>query len=152
MIFEFPIVFFFEYFVKSKSYQLLPVWLCGSTCFSLNFNFFFLLKLSAVCTFWIVLMCWCQKWFLKNKKTSLACISARKAIWKTTTTTLTNTLISSKLRLDLQGPKQMIVFANHSNYLCHGLILFLFFFFFFFYEKDACILSKYIKFWLHYSE
>ena len=53
--------------------------------------FFFLLKLSAVCTFWIVLMCWCQKWFLKNKKTSLACISARKAIWKATTTTLPNT-------------------------------------------------------------
>jgi len=30
--------------------------------------FFFVLKLSAVCTFWIVLMCWCQKWFLKIKK------------------------------------------------------------------------------------
>jgi hypothetical protein len=29
---------------------------------------FFLLKLSAVFIFWIVLMCWCQKWFLKNKK------------------------------------------------------------------------------------
>jgi hypothetical protein len=54
--------------------------------------FFFLLKLSAVCTFWIVLMCWCQKWFLKNKKISLACISARKVIWKATTTTLPNTL------------------------------------------------------------
>jgi hypothetical protein len=36
-----------------------------------NFKFFFfLLKLSTVCTFWIVLMCWCQKWFLKNEKTS----------------------------------------------------------------------------------
>jgi len=54
--------------------------------------FFFLLKLSAVCTFWIVLMCWCQKWFLKNKKTSLACISAWKAIWKAPATTLPNTL------------------------------------------------------------
>jgi hypothetical protein len=53
---------------------------------------FFLLKLSAVCTFWIVLMCWCQKWFLKNKKKSLACISTRKAIWKTPATTLPNTL------------------------------------------------------------
>ena len=52
---------------------------------------FFLLKLSTVCTFWIVLMCWCQKWFLKNKKTSLACISARKAIWKAPATTLSNT-------------------------------------------------------------
>jgi hypothetical protein len=39
------------------------------------------------------LMCWYQKWFLKNKKTSLACISARKAIWKATTTTLPNTLL-----------------------------------------------------------
>jgi len=36
--------------------------------FPSNLNFFFLLKLSAVCTFWIVLMCWYQKWFLKNKK------------------------------------------------------------------------------------
>jgi len=60
--------------------------------FRVNLNFFFLLKLSAVCTFWIVLMCWCQKWFLKNKKTSLACISARKAIWKAPATTLPNTL------------------------------------------------------------
>jgi len=59
-----------------------------------NFNYFFLLKLSAVCTFWIVLMCWCQKWFLKNKKTSLSCISARKAIWKVTATTLPNTIFS----------------------------------------------------------
>jgi uncharacterized membrane protein YfbV (UPF0208 family) len=38
-------------------------------------------------------MCWCQKWFLKNEKTLLACISARKAIWKATTTTLPNTLL-----------------------------------------------------------
>ena len=53
---------------------------------------FFLLKLSAVCNFWIVLMCWCQKWFLKNKKTLLACISTRKAIWKTPATILPNTL------------------------------------------------------------
>jgi hypothetical protein len=36
-------------------------------CLALRFNLyliefqFFLLKLSAVCTFWIVLMCWCQK-------------------------------------------------------------------------------------------
>jgi hypothetical protein len=60
-------------------------WLCGWTCVWTcvwsNFKFFyFLLKLSVVCTFWIVLMCWCQKWFLKNEKTSLACISAWKAI------------------------------------------------------------------------
>jgi len=45
-----------------------------------------------VCTFWIVLMYWYQKWFLKNKKTSLACISAQKAIWKAPAITLPNTL------------------------------------------------------------
>jgi len=72
------------------------VWLCDSTCFSSNFKFFFLLKLSAVCTFWIILMCWYQKWFLKNKKTSLTCISARKAIWKATTTTPPNTFLEKK--------------------------------------------------------
>jgi len=54
--------------------------------------FFFLLKFNMVCTFWIVLMCWCQKWFLKNEKTSLACILARKVIWKAPATTLPNTL------------------------------------------------------------
>jgi hypothetical protein len=42
--------------------------------------------------FWIVLMCWCQKWFLKNEKTSLVCILTRKVIWKTPATTLPNTL------------------------------------------------------------
>ena len=60
--------------------DLEPVWLCGWTCVWPNFNFFFLLKLSAVYTFWIVLMCWYQKWFLKNEKISLAYISAQKAI------------------------------------------------------------------------
>ena len=53
---------------------------------------FFLLKFNMVCMFWIVLMCWYQKWFLKNKKTSLACISAQKVIWKATATTLPSTL------------------------------------------------------------
>jgi hypothetical protein len=56
-------------------------------------NFFFLLKFNMVCTFWIVLMCWCQKWFLKNEKTSLTCILARKVIWKAPATTLPNTLL-----------------------------------------------------------
>ena len=54
-------------------------------------NFFFWLKFNMFCMFWIVLMCWCQKWFLKNEKTSLACISAWKVIWKATATTLPNT-------------------------------------------------------------
>jgi hypothetical protein len=37
----------------------LTVWLYVLTCVSLNFEIFlfFLLKLNAVCTFWIVLMC-----------------------------------------------------------------------------------------------
>jgi hypothetical protein len=40
--------------------------LCG--CVPKKFKFFFLIKFNMVCTFWIVLICWCQKWFLKNKK------------------------------------------------------------------------------------
>jgi len=77
------LVFYSEFWAFGSAF--LPVF-----CENLNF-FFILLKLSAVCTFWIVLMCWCQKWFLKNKKTSLACISARKIIWKAPATTLSNT-------------------------------------------------------------
>jgi len=53
---------------KVKEHDTEPVWLYSSTCISSNFNFFFLLKLNTVCIFWIVLICWCQKWFLKNKK------------------------------------------------------------------------------------
>jgi len=33
------------------------VWYCVCTCVLFKFEFFFLLKLSAVYTFWIVLMC-----------------------------------------------------------------------------------------------
>jgi hypothetical protein len=55
-------------------------------------KFFFLLKFNMVYMFWIVLICWYQKWFLKNKKTSLACILAQKVIWKAPATTLPNTL------------------------------------------------------------
>ena len=61
------------------------------TAFPNNSKFFFWLKFNMFCMFWIVLMCWCQKWFLKNEKTSLACISAWKVIWKATATTLPNT-------------------------------------------------------------
>jgi len=53
---------------------------------------FFLLKFNMVYMFWIVLMCWCQKWFLKNEKTLLACILTRKIIWKAPATTLSNML------------------------------------------------------------
>jgi len=56
-----------------------------------KFNFF-LLKFNMFCMFWIVLMCLCQKWFLKNKKTSLTYISIRKVIWKATITILPNIL------------------------------------------------------------
>jgi hypothetical protein len=63
----------------------------AAAVFSKNLNFFFLLKFNMVCMFWIVLMCWCQKWFLKNKKISLTCILARKVIWKAPATTLPNT-------------------------------------------------------------
>jgi len=43
-------------------------------------------------------MCWCQKWFLKNEKTSLVCISVRNVIWKATATTLPNIFSSSYKR------------------------------------------------------
>jgi len=69
----------------------LPFWNAVVTPFLKNLNFF-LLKFNMIYMFWIVLMCWCQKWFLKNKKTSLACILARKVIWKAPATTLPNTL------------------------------------------------------------
>jgi hypothetical protein len=68
------------------------VWERGCGRVLKKFEFFFLLKFNMVCTFWIVLMCWYQKWFLKNEKTSLACILARKVIWKAPATTLPNTL------------------------------------------------------------
>jgi hypothetical protein len=32
---------------------------------------FFLLKFNMVCMVWIVLMCWCQKYFLKNKRKNI---------------------------------------------------------------------------------
>ena len=87
---------FYIYFIYSIIFDLLTLWDRLVVRLHLRFVqiwiFFFLLKLSSVCTFWIVLMCWCQKWFLKNKKTSLTYISARKAIWKATATTLPNTL------------------------------------------------------------
>ena len=94
-------VFFFFCFFLLSFYTCISVLsrklrhrlaLRSKRCFSQIQSFFLLLKLSSVCTFRIVLMCWYQKWFLKNKTTSLACISARKAIWKATATTLPNTL------------------------------------------------------------
>jgi hypothetical protein len=67
------------------------VWERGCGCVPKKINFFSL-KFNMVCMFWIVLMCWCQKWFLKNEKTSLACILTWKVIWKVPATTLSNTL------------------------------------------------------------
>jgi hypothetical protein len=84
--------------------------------FLTEFKIFFLLKLSAICTFWIVLICWCQKWFLKNKKISLTCISARKTIWKATTTTLLNTLLPAlcKVTYKTRGRKRFAHLENAS--------------------------------------
>jgi hypothetical protein len=39
----------------------------GTGCDSQKILIFFLLKFNMICTFWIVLMWWCQKWFLKIK-------------------------------------------------------------------------------------
>jgi hypothetical protein len=61
--------------------------------------FFFLLKFNMTCKFWIVLMCWCQKWFLKNEKTSLTCILTQKVIWKAPATTMSNTLLRKLIKL-----------------------------------------------------
>ena len=70
-------------------------WICLGTWLWLRYQkiwIFFWLKFNMICMFWIVLMCWCQKWFLKNEKISLTYILTRKVIWKATTTTLPNTL------------------------------------------------------------
>jgi len=58
--------------------------------FRKNLKFFFFEVICFWC-FQIILMCWSQKWFLKNKKILLAHFSEWKALWKATTTTLPNT-------------------------------------------------------------
>jgi hypothetical protein len=70
-------------------------------CLTLHFKsvfekiwIFFCFELICFWYFQIILMCWYQKWFLKNKKKILlAYFSEWKALWKatTTTTTLPNT-------------------------------------------------------------
>jgi len=95
------------------------VWHCICNCVSSNFEFFFLLlKLSVVCIFWIVLMCWCQKWFLKNEKTSLTCISARKAIWKAPATTLPNTFFEKHPQPHCQTRS---LFAKQVRHFAHKI-------------------------------
>jgi hypothetical protein len=59
-----------------------------------NWIFFFYFELICFLCFQIILMCWSQKWFLKNKKILLAYFSEWKALWKATTTTLPNTLLN----------------------------------------------------------
>jgi hypothetical protein len=96
------------------------------TAFPKNSIFFFLLKFNMVCTFWIVLMCWCQKWFLKNKKTSLTYISAQKVIWKATATTLPSTLELYLIKIDLFGTSYSSFHSNFENripFLLLGLLL-----------------------------
>jgi hypothetical protein len=56
----FPVISFKIFVVVT----LKPFGNAVQTVFSKNL-IFFLLKFNM---FWIVLMCWCQKWFLKNKK------------------------------------------------------------------------------------
>jgi len=56
--------------------------------------YFFLFWINMFLCFQIILMCWFQKWFLKNKKILLAYFSKWKAFWKATTTTLPNTLLN----------------------------------------------------------
>jgi len=74
---------------------------------------FFLLKFNMVGMFWIVLMCWYQKWFLKNKKTSLACISAWKVIWKAIVTTLSN--------IQCKRVRRVLFFFREPVFLCYFL-------------------------------
>jgi hypothetical protein len=64
--FIFPLTFFFQVQLTFKLINRL-----GTRCklFLKNLMFLFLLKFNIIYMFWIVLMCWCQKWFLKNKKT-----------------------------------------------------------------------------------
>jgi len=83
---------------KSSVYRNEYPWAFGIAVgkhFSKNLNFFFFFFCFEVICFWcfqIILMCWSQKWFLKNKKILLAYFSEWKALWKATTTTLSNTL------------------------------------------------------------
>jgi hypothetical protein len=50
---------------------------------------FFYVLIVLIC-FHIVLMCWCQKLFLKNKKKLFWCISKQKTLWTATATTIPN--------------------------------------------------------------
>jgi hypothetical protein len=78
------ITYEFCYFVKKMGCSV-TLSLFGSAvepAFHQILIYFFLLKLSAVCTFWIVLMCWCQKWFLKNKKNIIGMYFGTKSYLK----------------------------------------------------------------------
>jgi len=84
-------------------------------------NFFFLLKLNMVYMFWTVLMCWCQKWFLKNEKTSLAYILARKVIWKAPATILPNTLF---ILLNLIPMQEVMYFSLYAKWSFSNLTIY----------------------------
>jgi len=55
----------------------------AAAAFPKNLNFF-LLKFNMVCMFWIFLMCWCQKWFLKNEKNIIGIYFNTKSYLKST--------------------------------------------------------------------
>jgi len=79
-----------------KNMQLVSMCLFGSAFqkhFQKNLKFFFF-YFEVIC-FWyfqIILMCWSQKWFLKNKKILLAHFFEWKTLWKTTITTFPYTI------------------------------------------------------------
>jgi hypothetical protein len=56
----------------------------AAAAFLKNLKICFLLKFNMICTFWIVLMCWCQKWFLKNKKNIISMYFGIKSYLKST--------------------------------------------------------------------
>ena len=71
----------------------MPVWECFSKAFSKKFEiFFFYFEVICFWYFQIILMCWSQKWFLKNKKILLAHFFEWKTLWKTTITTFPYTI------------------------------------------------------------
>jgi len=66
----------------------------GCVCVPKNFEIF-----NMVCMFWIVLMCWCQKWFLKNKKNIIGMHFDTKSYLKSTRNHITKHAIPFTCKL-----------------------------------------------------
>jgi len=84
--------------------------------FQKNLNFFFCFEVLCFWCFQIILMCWSQKWFLKNKKTLLTHFSEWKALWKATTTT--TTLQNTKNNVLTHISKTILIKKPYSNNKC----------------------------------